>query len=63
MLKLFHILLLFAALNLNLVICFEREMTVSIDAGKRECFYESVKMDQIIDIGKNFFDKFNTFTY
>jgi p24 family protein gamma-2 len=28
----------------------EKEMTVNIDAGKRECFYESAKMGQTIDI-------------
>ena len=45
------ILLCLFALGLQVALGYEREMTVSVDAGKRECFYESLKADQIIDIG------------
>lgn len=30
--------------------CFEKEMTINIQAGKEECFYQNVKEGQIIDI-------------
>jgi hypothetical protein len=32
------------------VMSFEKEMTISIDPGRQECFYQPVKRGQVIDL-------------
>jgi hypothetical protein len=36
--------------HIDSVLSFEKEMTISIDPGREECFYQPVKRGQIIDI-------------
>jgi len=36
--------------HIDSVLSFEKEMTISIDPRRQECFYQSVKRGQIIDL-------------
>jgi hypothetical protein len=40
----------FIAISFNVVECIEREMTIQVNARERECFYETIEKDHIIDI-------------
>lgn len=34
----------------QLVVCIEREMTTSVEAGSKDCFYQYIKAGETIDI-------------
>ena len=36
--------------HIDSVISFEKEMTISIDPGREECFYQPIKRGQVIDL-------------
>jgi hypothetical protein len=38
------------AVLIDSVISFEKEMTISIDPRREECFYQPVKLEQVIDL-------------
>lgn len=44
------LLLIFTLYNQQLVFCYEGELTVIIEAGKTDCFYQFAKTDDTIDI-------------